>query len=190
MDCVAVPESVTFSCPNNSAHSWFLEAVKLDWGVLATWMSLVSVGGRPVGCQRGLGGAGRNEVGVVRSLNALRVYTARTEGKQAVAPRACFLFTPFHASPFLGAQDWYPLPAVLFCSVLQIEAAGAGKQAQEMCSDATITECLKWVCTSVLLYCHWRKMWLGGKTANFQGSFLRGKLLKTKQYTDSLWCWL
>lgn len=91
-----------------------------------------------------------------------------------------FYFHTFHASPVLGVQDSHPWPAVLFSSVLETEAAGVGKQTREICSDATIAECLNSTCTSVLLYCHWRKTWLGGKTAHFQGSFLRGKLLKNK----------
>lgn len=52
------------ACPNNSAHDGFLQPVQWDWGALGVpcfcWWEAV-------GFQGGLGGEGRNKMGVVRS---------------------------------------------------------------------------------------------------------------------------
>lgn len=95
------------ACPNNSAHDGFLQPVQWDWGALGVpcfcWWEAV-------GFQGGLGGEGRNKMGVVRSLSAL---TAGAEGKRPLRPlkvaslKQGFDFHTFHASPCSGVQGWY-----------------------------------------------------------------------------------
>lgn len=132
---------------------------------------------------------------LLRSLSALSVYIAGRGEKQAVAlHRDSFSQAPFSfpCFPFPRSTGFLSLTccSFLYCAW---EVCRWGRKANTgnlfRCNNHRIP-CLTPSAPLSFSIAYEEKTCPGGKAANFQASFLIGKLLKTKQNVDSSWCWL
>jgi len=52
VDCMVVPKSITFSCPNNSSQAWHLETAEFDLATLLSCVFLFVWAGRRQGFKK------------------------------------------------------------------------------------------------------------------------------------------